>query len=439
MKRSIRLLSFFIAILTLCAVMSIPASAVSFDCDVTTYSDSLLMVNLDTGMEVYAKDADSRRYPAGLTKIMTYIVAAEYFDDFDGTKIEIKQSVIDKTLNAGMSTSGMDWYVGDKLSVTNLLYGLMVPLGHDAAMILADYIGGGDESVFVAMMNEKAQQLGCQDTHFTNCTGVHDPNHYTTARDMAIMTRYAMSMPMFSKICNTATYYVKEDDDYPIITTNYMIDPGRGGDYFYTYATGVKNGTTEEAGRCLVATAVYDGYAYLCVCLHAPYDEKKDKTDQYCMIEAANLFRWAFLNLTFVTPVTRTTPVCEQAVDHAWDTDGILLVPEYDLNIVLPDDCKDGDITITPDHTESVSAPINKGDIITTASVRYKGEPFTTINLVASEGVAVSPILYITDAVRTVLTSPWFLISVALVVILFVIYVSVSTSYTKKKKQQKIR
>lgn len=425
--------------LLLAALCCVPASAVTFDCDVETFSDSILMVNLDTGMEVYAKDADTKRYPAGLTKIMSYIVAAEYFDDFDGTKIDIKQSVIDKVLAKGMSTSGMDWYVGEKLTVTNLLYGMMVPQGHDAAMILADYIGEGNEKVFVDMMNEKAEELGCTGTHFTNCTGIHDPDHYTTARDLAIMTRYAMSLPMFSKICGTSTYYVKKSDDYPLTTTNWMIDAGRGGDYFYTYATGVKNGTTDEAGRCLVATAVYEGYAYLCVCLHAPYDEAKEKTDQYCMIESANLFRWAFLNLTFVTPATRTTPVCEQAVDHAWDTESILLVPENDLNVVLPSGYSSGDVTITPDTTESVSAPINKGDIITTATVRYKGDPFATINLVASDSVAVSPILYVTDAVRTVLTSPWFLISVALVVVLFVIYVSVSTSYAKKKKHRKIR
>ena len=437
MKKLLRIFALTLSVITLCAVLSVPASAVTFDCKATTYSDSIYMVNLDTGMEVYSKDADTKRYPASLTKIMTYIIVAEYYDDFDGTKIDIKQSIIDKVLNSGMSTSGMDWYVGEKLSVTQLLYGMMVPQGHDAAMILADAVSSGDEKAFVEMMNQKAQELGCENTHFTNCTGVHNPDHYTTARDMATITTYAMSLPMFSKICGTSTYYVKKDDDIPLVTTNYLIDPGRGGDYFYTYATGIKNGTTDEAGRCLAASAVYDGYAYLVISLHAPYNEEKEQTDQYCMIEAADLFRWAFLNLTFVTPATRSTPVCEQKVDHAWDTESILLVPENDLNIVLPDNYSDGDVTITPDNTDSVSAPITKGDVITTATVSYKGEAFTKINLVASDNVAVSPILYVTDAIRTVLTSPWFLISVALVVVLFIIYVSVSTSYAKKKRKNR--
>lgn len=430
-----RFIALFLALLTFSACFfSASSSALTFKNDVKTYSDTILVVNMDTDMEVFAKDADEKRYPASLTKIMTFIVAAESFDDFDGTKIEIKSSIIDYILNNGMVCSGLDWHEGESLSVTDILYALMLPVGHDAAMVLADYIGEGDTSRFVEMMNEKAQALGCTSTHFKNPTGVHDADHYTTARDLYIMTKYAMGLPLFSKIVNTATYYMA-DDDYPIVTTNYMVDPGRGGDYFYTYATGVKNGTTDEAGRCLVATAVYDGYAYMAICLHAPYDEENDKTDQYCMIEAADLFRWAFLNLSFVTVVTKDTPICEQPVDHAWDTESILLVPESDLNVVLPYDYTEGDITVTPDKTDSVSAPINAGDIITTATVAYKGEAFATINLIAHDSVSVSPILYTTDAIRSVLTSPWFLLAVAVIVILFVIYVSVSSSYSKRKKR----
>ena len=438
MRRLIRSIAVSAA-LALMISFALPAvsSAATFDFKVETYSDSILMVNLDTDMEVYAKDADSQRYPAGLTKIMTYIIAAEYFDDFN-TRIEIKQSVIDSVLAEGMNCTGLDWHVGEKLTVQDILYAMMLPIGHDAAIVLADYIGKGDIKAFVDMMNSKAEELGCTGTHFVNPTGVHNKNHYSTARDLYIMSKYAIGLPMFSKICSTATYYL-EGDDYPIITTNYMIDVGRGGDYFYTYATGLKNSTTPQAGRCLVATARLDdeGYSYICVCLHAPYDEEKDDTEQYCMIEAANLFRWAFLNLTFVTPVTRDTPICEQKVDHAWDTDSILLVPRSDLNIVLPYDYSEAEITIVPDNTDPVSAPISKGDFITTATVYYKDQAFASIDLVAQDSVSVSPILYTTDAVRSVLTSPWFLGAVALIVVLFVIYVSVSSSYAKKKRRNR--
>ena len=439
MKRLFRLTALALVVILCVTALPLSASAVTFDCDVETYSDSILMVNLDTGVEVYSKDPDTQRYPAGLTKIMTYIIAAEYFDDFN-TRIKIKQSIIDDLVANGMACSGLDWHTGEDMKVLDILYALMVPVGHDAAMVLADYIGEGDVSAFVEMMNRKAQELGCTGTHFMNPTGVHHKNHYTTARDLYIMSRYAIGLPMFSKICGTATYYM-EGDDYPLVTTNYMIDVGRGGEYFYTYATGLKNGTTDEAGRCLVATARLDdeGYSYICICLHAPYDYDKDVYEQYCMIEAANLFRWAFLNLTFVTPVTKDTPICEQKVDHAWDTDSILLVPDADLNIVLPDSYSEADISIVPDSTDPVSAPIEKGDFITTATVYYKGQPFMTINLIAQEGVSVSPMLYVTDAIKSVLTSPWFLLAVALIVVLFIVYVTVSSSYAKKKRGNRAR
>ncbi len=437
MKRLIRFLSLTLVTVLLTALMlSAPASALTFDCDVEKFSDSMLMVNLDTGMEVFAKDADAKRYPAALTKIMTYIVVAEYYDNFD-TKITVKQSCIDAVINQGMFCSGIDWYIGDSVTVTDLLYAMMLPAGQDATMVLVDAVSEGDTAKFVDMMNAKAQELGCTGTNFTNPFGNHSENHYTTARDLYTITKYAMGLPLFSKIVNTSTYYINDDEDNPFITSNWMVDFGRGGEYYYVYATGVKNATTVEAGRCLVATAVYDGYAYMCICLHAPYDEKEEENEQYCMIEAANMFRWAFLNLSFVTPVTKDTPICEQKVDHAWDTDSILLSPESDLNVILPYDYSDADLKITPDNTDPVSAPISKGDVVTTATVSYKGEAFMTINLVSSQDVGVSPILYTTDAIRGVLTSPWFLLAVGLIVVLFIVYVSVSASYAKKKRRDK--
>lgn len=434
MKKRIRLLSVALVIVIAAAILTAPgASAISFKCDVKTTSDSILMVNLDTGVEVFSKDADTRRYPAALTKIMTYIVAVENIKDLD-TRIEIKEKVIKDVEDSGLYPSGLDWHTGEKLTVTDVLYALMLPRGNDAAMMLADYVGGGDITAFVDLMNKKAEEIGCENTRFENPTGVDNDNQYTTARDMVKICRYALGTPLFSKIVSTPSYTM-EGDDYPLVTTNYMIDAARGGEYYYTYATGMQNGETDKAGMCLAATALCDGYAYLCVCLHATYD--LEDYDEYCMLEAAELFRWAFLNLQFVSPASKDTPVCEQPVKNAWDTESILLVPQSDLNIVLPSDYKESDITIVPDDTDPINAPVSKGDVITTATVNYQGEKIATINLIANEDVGASPILFFTHGVDKVLTSPWFLLSVGIVVVLFVVFVSVSSSYNKKKKHNK--
>ena len=436
MKKRIRFLSLVLLIIVAAVpAASLSASAITFDCKVNTHSDSILMINLDTGMEVYSKDPDTRRYPAALTKIMTYIVTVDNIKDLD-TRIEIKEKILDKVVNSGLACSGLDWHTGQKLTVTDILYALMLPRGNDAAIVLADYIGGGDVSAFVKLMNEKAQEIGCEDTRFTNPTGVDSADQYTTARDMMKICRYALGTPLFSKVVSTPSYLM-EGDDYPLVTTNNMIDAARGGDYFYTYATGIQNGETDKGGMCLAASALCDGYAYLCICLHAPLNQSDaEEYHEYCMEDATELFRWAFLNLTFKSPATKDTPICEQPIKNAWDTQSILLVPDTDLNIVLPADVKEGDITIVPDSTDPINAPVSKGDVVTTATVYYKGEPFDTINLVSNEDVSASPILLFTHGVDKVLTSPWFLIAVGVVIVLFIIFVSVSSSYNKKKRKK---
>ena len=181
-------------------------SAVSYDyeswedAEPKLYSDTILLVNMDTGVVVYEKDCHERRYPASLTKIMTYIVALENIEDVENTRIEIKQDVIDLLSGTGSSMSGLDYKIGQKIKAIDLLYCLMVSSGNDAALVLADYIGGGDIDLFVDAMNEKAAELGLEDTHFVNPHGLHDPDHYSTAYDIYTMASYALAPPRLASI-----------------------------------------------------------------------------------------------------------------------------------------------------------------------------------------------------------------------------------------------
>ena len=271
-RKSLRLISFLVTLFIIISLSVLPTSAISYSNDVKTLSDSILLVNMDTGQVVFEKDPDSKRYPASTTKIMTYIVAVENIADLDNTRIPIKQEVLDTLKGTGSSMANLEAHVGKTMSAIDLLYSMMVPSGNDASVVLADYVGGGSIDKFVDMMNAKAKELGCENTHFQNPDGLHHDDHYTTARDLYKMTNYALTLPKFEKITNTTTYYC-EGDNYPLITTNYMIDQNRGGQYYYMYANGIKTGTTNEAGRCLVTTATADGYSYMAILLHAPYYE----------------------------------------------------------------------------------------------------------------------------------------------------------------------
>lgn len=180
---------------------------------------------------------------------MTYIVVTEQVDDLDNTMVTINQDLLDELAGTGSSIAGLEDYAGEKMSVMELLYCMMVPSGNDAALVLADYVGNGDVSAFVELMNQRAKELGCTNTHFTNPHGLHDEDHYTTAADMYKITEYAITTPHFTEVTNTTSYYLSldEDGENPLITTNSLINENEP-DYYYEYARGIKTGTTDEAG-----------------------------------------------------------------------------------------------------------------------------------------------------------------------------------------------
>lgn len=435
-----RIVSLLLALLLCFSAAVTPAGAISYSNDVKTESDSILLINMDTNQVVFEKDPDSKRYPASTTKIMTYIVAIENIPDYENTRIEIKRDVLSVLDGTGSSTANLENHIGDKMTVIDLLYCMMVPSGNDAAVVLADYVGGGDISKFVDMMNEKAKELGCENTHFENPDGLHDDNHYTTARDLAKMTTYALTKPLFSKITNTSTYYC-EGDDYPLTTTNFLIDENRGGEYYYQYAKGIKTGTTDEAGHCLVTTATADGYSYLAVLLHSPCKEENDVYGT--MYDAADLFRWALLNLELGELKSASTPICEIDLRLAWNKNTLLLMPQENISAIVPKEYKENWITIETDIPEYIDAPVQQGDLVGTASVYYQDDSMTekqlltTTNLVASESVDRSGFLYVLDIIKNIVFSFWFLLSVAIILILLAVYFIILSVHKKKSKRNK--
>ncbi len=440
-KKLTRILSliFVLCIISFSSVAS--AAAVSYSNPVKTTSDSILLVNMDSGQTVFEKDADSKRYPASTTKIMTYIIVAENVDDFENTKVEIKESVLDVLEGTGSSLANVGSHIGQKMSVLDLLYSMMVPSGNDAAVVLADYVGNGNTKAFVDMMNAKAKELGCENTHFENPDGLHNDNHYTTARDLYKITTYALSLPKFAEISNTATYFC-EGDDVPLITTNYLIDKFRGGEYYYQYAKGIKTGSTDEAGRCLVTTATADGYSYIAVLLHSPYEE--GKYEEYgTMTDAADLFRWALTSLEMRIVATAQTPVCEQKVNLAWDKKSVLLIPQNDLSAIVPRDATEDNLIIETDLPESIDAPVDTSTVVGTATISYKdsktGEKqlITKVNLVPSEKIERSGMLYVLSVMGTLFQSYWFLMIIAIIVFILLIYFIIAKIHRRRSRKNR--
>lgn len=435
------------AFLTMMIVLSsiitsalVPASAVNYKNNVKLKSKAVLLINMDTGQTVFEKNADKKVYPASTTKIMTYIIVAENVTNFKKTKVKIKQSVLDKLIGTGSSVANVQSHVGQSMTILDLLYSMMVPSGNDAAMVLADFVGQGDISKFVEMMNKKAKELGCKKTHFMNPDGLHDKNHYTTASDLAKITQYALTLPEFSTITNTTTYYVT-GETYPLTTTNYLIDANRGYPYYYQYAKGIKTGTTDEAGHCLVTMGAADGYSYLGVFMKNKFDPQNDEYGT--MIDAKEMFRWALTKLELNQVASSETPICEEKVNLAWGKNTVQLVPEKNINAIVPNDFKESEIIIEDDIPDSVDAPIKEGDVIGKATVYYKGsqadgkQELGKVNLVSSETIERSGILYVLSVIQSIVVSNWFIVVIAVIVVLLIIYIIISSIIRRRSRRRR--
>ena len=440
-KRIKRWISGLLAAAFLAAGFPVATQAASFEVDFSTYCEALLLINQDTGITVYEKNADKRLEPASMTKVMTYLVVCDQVEDLENTYTTISQNVITELLGTGSSVSGV--IAGEELSIYELLNLMMVPSGNDAALALAEYVGDGDIQKFVDLMNEKAQELGCQDTHFMNPHGLHDEQHYTTARDMAIITQAAMKEPYFMEITNQVYYTLratnKSSQPRTVYTTNRMINQNAdGGQYYYRYCRGIKTGSHDEAGYCVATTAVREdlGYSYLCVAMHCPeYTESGEYNVHGEMIDSKNLYQWAFNNLSLKTILESGSVVGEVGLEYAWEKDTVQVLASQSFSTILPDSVDASSIVVKTELPETIEAPVKKGTVLGTATLSYAGEELTTVDLVAAETVERSELLYTMDQAKAVLTSQWFLITAAVIGTLFLIYLFLLILYRRKKKK----
>ena len=187
----------------------------------------------------------------------------------------------------------------EKVNYNDLLYALLLPSACEAANIIAYNLGNGNINEFVKMMNDKAAELGCNDTTFANAHGLHDENQLTTASDMSKIVQYAMTLPKFMEIASTTQYTLEPTEVHKTGTflkhTNAMLQ--KDSQYYYKYAMGIKTGTLDEAGRCLVSTAEKDGVKYLVVSMNAPMTDNDGNSVFYNCVDHTTLYEWAFNKL----------------------------------------------------------------------------------------------------------------------------------------------
>ena len=263
--------------------------------DFTPHTETLLLVDRDSGETLYSQNADVVRPMASLTKIMTYIVTTEAISDLEGTEMTIQKEPLKELEGRGASVCGLEDRVGDSLPVLEVLYGLMLPSGCDAGVELAWFVGNGNPQTFVDRMNAKAQELGCANTRYVDAHGLSDGNQ-TTALDLCKIVECAMEKPHFWEMVNTLSHQMPGAST-PIYNSNSMMNPVSGGRYYNRYVHGIKTGYTYEAGRCLVSTATKGDRNFLCVALGGDYSQATGYSNN-AMLDTSSLYEWAFENFT---------------------------------------------------------------------------------------------------------------------------------------------
>lgn len=224
-------------------------------------ASSAIVIDAEDGSVLYEKNADKKAYPASTTKIMTAMLTLETLDKLDSPP---EQKVVIPSEAVGIEGSSIYLAPGEEVRIIDLLYGMMLRSGNDAATALAIIIGGDTEH-FAEMMNARASEVGCTGTNFLNPSGLYDENHYTTVRDMAMIAREAMKNDIFREIAAAEDYTAeREADKYNYFyNKNKTVHQYEGGD-------GIKIGYTKASGRTLVASAEREGRRLICVVMNAP-------------------------------------------------------------------------------------------------------------------------------------------------------------------------
>ena len=330
---------------------------------------SAVVMDIASGRILYSHNKDEKRGMASTTKIMTAICAIEHGNP--------EKVVTVSPTASGVEGSSMYLSQGERLTLSDLVYGLMLVSGNDAATAIAETVSGSVEK-FAVLMNDKAAEIGAFNTSFTNPHGLSDDNHYTTAHDLAKITAYAMQNPTFCEIVSTKSKKMPANEDgyaRHLVNHNKLLN-------LYDGCIGVKTGFTKATGRCLVSAAERSGLRLVCVTLNDP-DDWRDHTD---------LLNSAFATYSPYTIKSATETAATTAV-RGGVSETIDLV--YKNDIIIP--VKQGEessVKLQVQPFEDLAAPINQGDIIGTVTASIGDELCGEFPLIAKSAVVEKKVLF---------------------------------------------
>ena len=414
-----------LALLMLCVCFSAGASAITYTPPFEPNADAIYLVNLDTGEVVYEKNADKKRAPASLTKLMTALLLIENVDDLENTRMTAPSYVFDEIFLANGSHA--DIRQNEEVRAIDLLYAMMLPSANEAASTVADYLGGGSIPNFCYLMNARARELGCTNTNFTCAHGLYGmaEDNYSTAHDMYLIAKacYDLGEP-FMDVVTTLQYEMpatnKHDKPYNIFTTNHMMRPTSS--VYRSYIQGIKTGSTPEAGFNLISTAKQDGQTYMLVVMGTPY-EKDENGQGLAFSVTAQIYDWVFESLAVRPALDTEKDITEIKVKYCSEQDTLKLRPADDLVTLLPIESDETSINKEFHLPDSVAAPIEAGDVVGSVTLSIAGEELGTVDLVASQSLERNTALFVIAKIGEFFSSLYFKVLCALIAITAMLYI----------------
>lgn len=350
--------------------------------NLSIYSDSVVLIDSATGKILYGKSENQKMYPASTTKILTAIITLEkcQLTDYATASYDAIMSIPSGYSNAAIQ-------VNESLSIKDLLDLFLIHSANEVGFILAEHISG-DVETFSELMNEKAREIGCTNTHFTNPSGIHNEDHYSTAYDMALIAKYCMQNDIFRNIVAKTSCTVEPTDKYEkryFANTNDLLHSSS--QYYYKYAIGIKTGFTTQAKNCLIAASLKDNLELITVVLGAQATEN-GKSARYT--DTINLFEYGFSNYKSQEIISNNSVVTEISIENATnDTKVLPLLSKDSITATIPSDFYVESLEYSIDLNDNLQAPIAECSVVGKINYNIDGYIYSS-DLIAQNNVAKS-------------------------------------------------
>ena len=332
-------------------------------------SKSAILIEFSTGEILYEKNANERLKPASMTKMMTLLLTFEAIERGD---LKLDDEVIVSMNASGMGGSQILLETGEKITVDNLIKGVTIASGNDAAVALAEKIGGTEE-YFVELMNKKVNELGLENTQFQNSHGIDEDNHYSSAYDMSVIARELLKHEKVTEYSKIYEMYLRENTNRKVwlVNTNKLVR-------FYDYIDGLKTGYTRGAGYCITLTGMKNGMRLIAVTMNEPSIESRNK-------ETLGLIDYGFAQYELETLLSKESVIANKDIAKSIERK-VDIVPLEDIKI-LNKKMQNKRMVTYKININNIEAPVNKGDIVGSITLIEDDKETRTIPLTVKESI----------------------------------------------------